>query len=115
MHTHIYAYTNASTCTCVCTMCLHFFSIIYRERVCVYECSDSLRSHDYSPLGISVPAILLVRILGWVTMPFSGILPSPGNQLTSLASFIGRWIPYTAEPPGKPNIQIEKCKYKCIV
>ena len=52
-----------------------------------------------SPSGSSVCEILQARILEWVTMPFSGDLPSTRVELRSSA------LPADSlpcEPPGKP-------------
>ena len=52
-----------------------------------------------SPSGSSVPEILQARILEWVTMPFSGDLPSTRVELRSSA-LLADSLP--CEPPGKP-------------
>ena len=41
---------------------------------------------DCSPSGSSVHGILQVRILKYVAMPSSGVLPDPGIKLASLTS-----------------------------
>ena len=41
---------------------------------------------DYSPPGSSVHEIFQIRILEWVSIPFSRDLPNPGIEPTSLTS-----------------------------
>ena len=57
---------------------------------------------DYNPPGSSVHRIAQVRILEWVAISFSGDLPDPGIESTSLVSPVlaGRF--FITEPPGKP-------------
>ena len=48
--------------------------------------------------------ILQARILEWVAISFSGVLPNPEIELVSLASpKTGRTLPMA--PPGKPVIE----------
>ena len=42
--------------------------------------SDSLRPHGYSLLGSSFHGTLQVRILKWVAITFSRVLPDPGIE-----------------------------------
>ena len=64
---------------------------LYRYAVCV--CVSSLQLGltlcspvNCSPSGSSVHGILQARILGWVAMPSSRYLPSPGIKPSSLTS-----------------------------
>ena len=56
---------------------------------------------DCSPPGSSDHVIYQTRILKWVAIHFSGVLPNPGIELTS-PTLAGRF--FTTEPPGKPHL-----------
>ena len=61
---------------CVCTKLLQSCSAL----------CDWYRPMDFSPPGCSVHGILQARMLEWVAISFSGDLPNPGIQSTSLKS-----------------------------
>ena len=66
--------------------------------VCVCVCSVvsySLRPMDCSPPGSSVHGISQARILEWVTIPFSRVLPNPGIAPVSPPSpaLAGKFLP----------------------
>ena len=55
--------------------------------------SDSLWPMGYSLLGSSVKGILQARIVKWVVISFSRVLPNPGIELRSPAGrFFTIWI-----------------------
>ena len=61
-------------------------SEILRRDCCasVQSCPTLCDPVDCSPPGSSVQGILLARILEWLASPFSGDLPDPGVEPTSL-------------------------------
>ena len=82
--------------------------------VCVLVTLTLCDPMDCSPVS-SVHGILQARILGWVTISYSGDLPDPRIKPASLASpaLPGLFF-LTTVPPGKPHWwysrQREKCK-----
>ena len=53
---------------------------VKNENVSCSVMSDSLRPQDCSLPGFSVHGILQARILEWVAIPFSRLLPDPGIE-----------------------------------
>ena len=51
-----------------------------------------------TPIDSIIPGILQARILEWVAVPFSGVLPNPGVEPRSPALQADS---LSAEPPGK--------------
>ena len=87
---YICVYILIYTFTCFCIliyMCMHAKSL----QSCLTLCNPM----DCSLPGPSVHGILQARILEWVSMPFSGDLPNPGNEpMSFFISCIGRRILY---------------------
>ena len=70
------------------------------------SCPTLCSPMDCSPPGSSVHGIFQARIQEWVSMPFSGNLPDPEIELTSLASPALAGGFFTTKPPGKPQYRI---------
>ena len=64
------------------------------------SCLTLCDSMDHSPPGPSVHAVLQIRILEWVTIPFSRGSAQPRDE--TCVSFLADRL-FTIEPPGKPH------------
>ena len=84
---------------------------------CMHGCSvasvmsNSLRPHGLYPPGSSVHGILQVRILEWITIPFSrgSSWPRDLTYVSCVSCIAGRF--FTAEPPWKPPIKVGQVKW----
>ena len=69
------------------------------------SCPTLCGPHDCSPPGSSVRGICQARILKWIVISSPGDLPDPRIKPVSPA-FAGGF--FTTEPPGKPELYINK-------
>jgi len=72
-------------------------------------------STDCSLPGSSVHGILQARILQWVAISFSGELPDPGMEPSSLLSPTLAGGFFSPEPPGKPRQKAQFLLYSSLL
>ena len=79
------------------------YTVNYSVRsACTQSCPTLCNPMDHSLPGSSVHGIFQAKILEWVAISFSGDLPNPGTEPTSLESPALAGGFFTTAPAGKP-------------